>query len=114
MDNLEEQCEDALFELCDARERYPLRCANELKTSFQLINDIHMLKVCGKLNNISDKPSALEQSTHININFNEKEMSFEHLDYKLQDIANKLDNLEAVRKQVEREKMCKINKLLEN
>ncbi|XP_043255276.1 uncharacterized protein LOC122399028 [Colletes gigas] len=113
MDNLEEQCEDALFELCDARERYPQRCANELKTSFQLINDIHMLKAYEKLNNISDKPSAVEQSTH-NINFNEKEMSFEHLDYKLQDIANKLNNLEAVRKQVEREKICKINKQLEN
>lgn len=42
LDDLEQQCEDALFELCDARERYPLRCAEELQKCIQLKNDIHV------------------------------------------------------------------------
>ncbi|XP_076165579.1 uncharacterized protein LOC143145761 isoform X2 [Ptiloglossa arizonensis] len=110
MNNLEQQCEDALFKLCDARERYPLRCSNQLKESIQLNSDMHMMKVFQKLN-IVDK-SAISEHVHFNINIKEKEICFEHLDCKLQNIVNKLDNLKAVLKQVEREKTCEMNKLL--
>lgn len=39
-DDLEQQCEDAVFELCDARERFPLQCAKELEASIRLANEI--------------------------------------------------------------------------
>ncbi|XP_011689573.1 PREDICTED: uncharacterized protein LOC105451066 [Wasmannia auropunctata] len=41
-DELEQQCEDAVFELCDARERYPLQCARELERCIKLTNEIHV------------------------------------------------------------------------
>ncbi|XP_076234882.1 uncharacterized protein LOC143179498 isoform X2 [Calliopsis andreniformis] len=111
MDDLEQQCEDALFELCDARERYPQRCADELQKCIQLKNNIHMIKVCQKSSLIDTVP-VLEQNVNFHDKFNEKEIHFEHLDCKLQNIMNKLDNLKAVMEQIEREKTCEINKLL--
>lgn len=48
LDNLEQQCEDALFKLCDARERYPLRCSNQLKESIQLNSDMHVIIILNK------------------------------------------------------------------
>ncbi|XP_031833649.1 uncharacterized protein LOC116427443 [Nomia melanderi] len=111
MDDLEQQCEDALFELCDARERYPLKCAKEFRKCIQLKNEIQMTSVIQKSNVIDD---TLEQSVHVNGNFNKKEVCFEYFDYKLQNIINKLDNLKAVKEQINREKTCEINKLLKN
>ena len=40
--DLEEQCEDVVFELCDARERYPLLCVKELQKFIKLTNEIHV------------------------------------------------------------------------
>jgi len=42
LDDLEQQCEDAVFELCDARERYPLQCARELERCIKLTNEIYV------------------------------------------------------------------------
>lgn len=41
-DDLEQQCEDAVFEVCDARERYPLQCAKELERCIKLTNEIYV------------------------------------------------------------------------
>ncbi|XP_017767660.1 PREDICTED: uncharacterized protein LOC108556187 [Eufriesea mexicana] len=112
MDDYEQQCEDALFELCDTRERYPSRCTNELKKSIKLKNDINMLKVFQKWTGIDELP-FLEQNEYLNLNFNKSEMCFDHLDFKLQYIMNKLNNLKAIMDQIEREKTCWVNKLLE-
>ena len=107
MDDLEEQCQEALFEVCDARERYPRQCADVLQKCIQLKNDIHMMKVSSQ----TSKP-VFERSVDFNIELNEKEICFERLDNKLQDIANKLDNLKAVADQIERERTYEMNKLL--
>lgn len=40
--DLEQQCENAVFEICDARERYPLLCANEFGKTIKLINEINV------------------------------------------------------------------------
>lgn len=42
LDDLEQQCEDAVFEVCDARERYPLQCAKELEKCIELTNEIYV------------------------------------------------------------------------
>ena len=42
LDDLEQQCEDVLFDLCDTRERYPLLCAKELEKFIKLTNEIHV------------------------------------------------------------------------
>lgn len=41
-DDLEQQCENVLFEVCDARERYPLQCAKELEKCIKLTNEINV------------------------------------------------------------------------
>lgn len=41
-DDLEQQCEDSLFEVCDSRERYPQQCATELEKCIKLANEIHV------------------------------------------------------------------------
>lgn len=43
LDNIEQQCEDAVFEVCDARERYPSRCADELQKSIKLKNNMNVM-----------------------------------------------------------------------
>lgn len=113
MDDIEQQCEDAVFILCDARERYPLRCADEFQKSIKLKNEINMLKIFQKSTVMNELP-ILEQTERLNLEFNENEMCFDRLDSKLQNIINKLDNLKAVVEQIEREKTCWINKLLES
>lgn len=45
-DDLEQQCEEALFEVCDARERYPLQCAKELENCIKLTNEICVSTIC--------------------------------------------------------------------
>jgi len=45
-DDLEQQCEEALFEVCDARERYPLQCAKELENCIKLTNEICVGIIC--------------------------------------------------------------------
>lgn len=70
-----------------------------------------MIKVCQK-SILMDKVPVLEQTMGINAEFNKKEIQFEHLDYRLQNITKELDNLKAVMDQIEREKICEINKLL--
>lgn len=46
LDDLEEQCEDVVFEVCDARERYPLQCAKEFEKCIKLTNEICVSVVC--------------------------------------------------------------------
>lgn len=45
-DDLEQQCEEAVFEVCDARERYPLQCAKELENCIKLTNEICVGIIC--------------------------------------------------------------------
>lgn len=49
-----------------------------------------------------------------NLNFNKNKICFDYLDSKLQNTINKLNNLKAIMDQIEREKTCYINKLLEH
>ncbi|XP_015433337.1 PREDICTED: uncharacterized protein LOC107189341 [Dufourea novaeangliae] len=111
MDDLEQQCEDALFELCDARERYPLRCADELRTCIQLRNEIQMMNVTQK-SNITN--NVLGQSIHFDNDFWKKKVCLDFLDHKLQEMIDKLGNLKTVMEQIEREKTCKTNILLKS
>lgn len=61
--------------------------------------------------NIIDKPS-LEHNRNLNINITENQISFKYLDHKLHSIINKLDNLEAVMDQIERDRKSLVNELL--
>ncbi|XP_063992088.1 uncharacterized protein LOC135170309 isoform X2 [Diachasmimorpha longicaudata] len=43
--DLEQQCEDVVFELCDIRERYPQKCAEELSKALRLTTQINKAPV---------------------------------------------------------------------
>ncbi|XP_011306675.1 uncharacterized protein [Fopius arisanus] len=43
--DLEQECEDVVFELCDTRERYPQKCAEELSKSLRLRTQINSAPV---------------------------------------------------------------------
>lgn len=45
-DDLEQECEEAVFEVCDARERYPIQCAKELENCIKLTNEICVGIIC--------------------------------------------------------------------
>lgn len=64
---------------------------------------------------INDLP-ILQQDQYMrgNLNFNKNKICFDYLDSKLQNTINKLNNLKAIMDQIEREKTCYINKLLEH
>ncbi|XP_017890239.1 uncharacterized protein LOC108631054 [Ceratina calcarata] len=113
MENLEQQCEDAVFELCDAREQFPSLCANELTKCIQIKNDINMSKVSGKPS-VIDKSSTSEKGERLDLNVNQEEICFDHLDSRLQNVISTLNNLKAVVDQTEREKQCPIKKLLQD
>lgn len=40
--DLEQKCEDALFDLCDTRERLPVKCADELEKTLRLTTQINV------------------------------------------------------------------------
>ncbi|XP_011644380.1 uncharacterized protein LOC105431702 [Pogonomyrmex barbatus] len=118
MDDLEQQCEDAVFEVCDARERYPLQCANELEKSIKLTNEIYMTKIFAKP---SDSTSVLdvpfltnEHLTTFQKNFTETTELLKTHEHKLQVMTDKINNLTAVLDQIKRDNLCEFNKLLWN
>lgn len=65
-----------------------------------------------KKSTVIDKSVICEKNEKFNIIFNQDKVCFDHLDHKLQNIINKLDNLKAVMDQIGREKTCLTNKLL--
>lgn len=112
-DELEQQCEDAVFELCDARERYPLQCARELERCIKLTNEIHMTKAPAKPAKILDVPSFTnEHSAMLQKNFSEAAELLKTQERKLQVMIDKIDNLTATLKQIKGDKLCEVNKLL--
>ncbi|XP_012538550.1 uncharacterized protein LOC105837914 [Monomorium pharaonis] len=113
MDDLEQQCEDAMFEVCDARERYPLQCAKELEKCIKLTNEIYMTKVLTKPVKILDMPSFTnEHSTTFQKNFLEAAVLLKTQEHKLQMMIDKIDNLTATLNQIKKDKLCEVNKLL--
>ncbi|KAL6447084.1 hypothetical protein ACFW04_001438 [Cataglyphis niger] len=112
MDDLEQQCEDALFEVCDARERYPLQCAKELENCIKLTNEICMAKVLVKPIKIPDLPSSTNKQSAIEKNLSEAAELLKTQEHKLQIMIDKIENLTAVLDQIKRDKLCNINKLL--
>ncbi|XP_018345932.1 PREDICTED: tetratricopeptide repeat protein 30A [Trachymyrmex septentrionalis] len=94
MVDLEEQCEDVVFELCDARERYPLLCVKELQKFIKLTNEIHMMKVLVKPAKILDVPSFTnEHSAMLKKNFLETTELLKTQEHKLQVMIDKINNL---------------------
>lgn len=112
MDDLEQQCEDAVFEICDARERYPLQCANELEKCMKLTNEICMAKVLVKPIIPNLPPFTNKHSTVFEKNLSEATELLKIQEHKLQVMIDKIDNLTAVLEQIKREKSSNINKLL--
>ncbi|KAK2580213.1 hypothetical protein KPH14_012473 [Odynerus spinipes] len=112
MDDLEEQCEDALFQVCDARERYPMLCAEELEKCIKLTNEIHTIKVVSKTKEFKDLPPLNEEQSIILNNASKKQnVSYEHQDMQLKKMLDKINNLNMIIEQIEKEKFCEINKL---
>ncbi|XP_011159390.1 uncharacterized protein LOC105195601 [Solenopsis invicta] len=113
MDELEQQCEDVMFEVCDARERYPQQCAKELEKCIRLTNEIHTTKVLAKSAKILDVPSfTSEHSDALQKNFSETTELLKTQERKLQVMIDKIDNLTATLHQIKRDKLCEVNKLL--
>lgn len=110
MDDLEQQCEEALFEVCDARERYPLQCAKELENCIKLTNEICMAKVLVKPMKIPDLPFFTnEHSTMLEKNLSEATELLKTQDHKLEIMIDKIDNLTAVLDQIKRDKILILN-----
>lgn len=142
LDDLEQQCEDAVFEVCDARERYPLQCAKELEKCIELTNEIYvrtlyrtdsyhfvfylpvfitvfitglfqMMRILAKPAKVLDVPSFTnEQSAIFQKNFSEVAEFLKSQEHKLQTMINKIDNLTATLNQIKKDKLCEVNKLL--
>ncbi|XP_029174117.1 uncharacterized protein LOC114942836 [Nylanderia fulva] len=112
MDELEQQCEDAVFEVCDARERYPLQCAKELEKCIKLTNEMCMTKVLVKPI-ISNLPSFTNKHpTELEKNLSEATELLKIQEHKLQVMIDKIDNLTAVVEQIKSDKLSDVNKLL--
>ncbi|KAG7202560.1 hypothetical protein KM043_009756 [Ampulex compressa] len=115
MDNLEQQCEEATFEVSDAREQYPSKCANELQKYIQLTNNIHAMKVEARSHEHQDFSTITEQqSILLGTKFIKENVSLKHLDDKVKEMLHKFENLRCVMQQVEEEKACIFNKLLKD
>lgn len=113
MDDLEQQCEDAMFEVCDARERYPLQCAKELENCIKLTNEICMAKVLVKPIKIPDLSSFTnKRSTMFEKNFSKATELLKTQEQKLQVMIEKIDNLKTVLDLIKKNKSNNINKLL--
>lgn len=112
MDDLEEQCEDALFQVCDARERYPVLCARELEKCIKLTNEIHSVKVVSTTKEFKDIPPLKnDQNAFLNVTQKKQTKSYEHQKIQLENMLDKINNLNMTVEQIEKEKFCEINKL---
>lgn len=112
MDSLEEQCENAVFLVCDARERYPVLCAEELVNCIRLTNEINTVKVISKTKEFKDiQHLEEEQSRLLNTISTKKNISYEQQNLELKKMLDKIDNLHKIVEQIEKEKSCEINKL---
>ncbi|XP_032664675.1 uncharacterized protein LOC116841166 [Odontomachus brunneus] len=115
MDDLEKQCEDAVFEVCDARERFPLLCAEELNKCIKLTNEIQMTRVLTEKVKTLDVPTFTDERYAIL----EKDLSIltcllKTQENKLQMMIDKIDNLKTTLEQIKKDKLCEMNKLLWN
>ncbi|XP_015178185.1 PREDICTED: uncharacterized protein LOC107067310 [Polistes dominula] len=111
--DLEEQCEDAIFEVCDARERYPMLCAEELEKCIRLTNEIQTAKVVQNIKKFNDiEPLTEEQNVILYKESNKQNYPFKCKGVVIKRMKCKFDNLKMVVEQLKREKYCDINKLL--
>ncbi|XP_011142694.1 uncharacterized protein LOC105185126 [Harpegnathos saltator] len=113
MGDQEQQCEDAVFEVCDARERFPQLCAGELENCIKLTNEIYMTKVLTKQVKTLDM-SFLTDGRYTIL---EKDLSMvigllKMQDNGLQAMIDKIDNLKTTLEQIKKDKLCEINRLL--
>lgn len=112
-DDLEEQCEEALFEVCDARERYPILCAEELEKCIRLTNEIQTTKVVQNIKKFRDIEPLTEEQKVLSYNASKKQnYQFKPKDKVMKRMKCRLDNLKMVVEQLKREKFLDINKLL--
>ncbi|KAI4490338.1 hypothetical protein M0802_010715 [Mischocyttarus mexicanus] len=112
-DDLEEQCENAVFEVCDARERYPFLCAEELEKCIRLTNEIQTVKVVQNIKEFNDIEPLTEEQKVILYNTSKNEnVPYKREGMILKKMNNKIDNLKMIIEQIEKEKFCEINKLL--
>ncbi|XP_011504702.1 PREDICTED: uncharacterized protein LOC105367633, partial [Ceratosolen solmsi marchali] len=64
-DALEEQCEDAVFKLCCTRERYSVRCANQLEKYLKLCTDKQVAKIKIAPAPNFERPVMTEEQKHL-------------------------------------------------
>ncbi|KAK0182506.1 hypothetical protein PV327_000642 [Microctonus hyperodae] len=111
--DLEQECEDALFELCDVRERYPAKCADELEQCLHLIRRINMKSprrdVIEKLDEISitDDQKILFQNALI-VN-KDKYKNWKRTDNEFNKILTNIDDLIIVLEQIKNAESCPID-----
>ncbi|XP_014609829.1 PREDICTED: uncharacterized protein LOC106789829 [Polistes canadensis] len=111
--DLEEQCEEAVFEVCDARERYPILCAEELEKCIRLTNEIQTTKVVQNIKKFHDIKPLTEEQKVLSCNALKKQnYPFKRKNKVIKSIKSRIDNLKMVVEQLEREKLFDINKLL--
>ncbi|KYN02965.1 hypothetical protein ALC62_06253, partial [Cyphomyrmex costatus] len=112
-DDLEQQCEEVVFELCDARERFPLLCTKELEKCIKLTNEINMTKILVKPTKSLDVPSFTnEHSAILTKSFGETTELLKTQEHKFQAMIDKLNNLTVILDQIKRDKLSEMNKLL--
>ncbi|XP_012272307.1 uncharacterized protein LOC105695372 [Orussus abietinus] len=116
MDELEEQCEDAVLEVCDARERYPVQCADELTKCLKLRTAICVEPVALKsIDSLETAMLSEEQKGYIkmlqeNVKYNKLCMQADL--NKLANVADKVNDLKNILEQIENDKQGEISKLL--
>ncbi|XP_043273248.1 uncharacterized protein [Venturia canescens] len=118
MDDLEKECENTVFEVCDARERYPNMCVSELTRCIKLENELSLEPVKhGPRTKIGASPMSKEQMLfleYLQIGSKNEVAPKEEINKKMKSLLNKLDNLTLVVEQIEKEKCEEMNRLLRN
>jgi len=114
MDDIEQQCDDAVFEVCDARERYPAMCADEREKSTILENEISMEPVKSRIPAKLDRVLITNEQKILfdSLGIGKKKMSTELGGGKLKNLLNKMEDLKIAAELIRREKYCDINRLL--
>ncbi|XP_033216648.1 uncharacterized protein LOC117172645 isoform X2 [Belonocnema kinseyi] len=116
MGNIEEECEDAVFEICDIRERYPAHCAKKLGQCLRLTNEINTTNI--KVDSIHIHPLEIplkETDEKVEI-FKKFESSLSKVDPNLRrnskNMLEDLNSLITVAHQLRSEKYCDLYKCL--
>ncbi|XP_003426959.1 uncharacterized protein LOC100679118 [Nasonia vitripennis] len=115
-DDLEQQCEDAVFQICCTRERYSVRCANQLEKYLNLKTKINTAPMQKPPVPDFKTPVLTEDQQELFNKFsksNDSKVHQSNLKNDMRIISSRLKELKSIIHQIERSRKTDIHKLVE-